>query len=103
MITYHVCKDNTITEIKVSGHANYKKHGQDIVCAAVSTATILTYNALERLGFKNHLNVSVDEGYFYLKVLKPDTIIASLLENLEDSLNQLEQQYPKYIKYQKEG
>ncbi len=103
MIKYHVSKDKTITEIKVSGHANYAKHGEDIVCAAVSTATILTYNALERMGFKEHLNISVKEGFFHLKVLKPNESITHLLENLEDTLSQLELQYPKYIKNQKEG
>ena len=103
MIKYHVRKDQTITDIKVSGHANYAKHGEDIVCAAVSTATILTYNALERMGFKDNLNVSVSDGFFHLEVLKPNEFVGYLLDNLEDTLHQLELQYPKYIKYQKEG
>lgn len=103
MIKYHVCKDQTITEIKISGHANYDQHGQDIVCAAVSTASILTYNALEKLGFKSDLILDIKDGYFHLKVKKSNKTLAALLENLEDSLTQLEQQYPKYIKHQKEG
>ena len=34
-----------------------QRHGEDIVCAAVSTATILTNNALERMGFKENIKV----------------------------------------------
>lgn len=103
MIKYHVCKDQTITSIRVSGHANYKKHGEDIVCAAVSTATILSANLLERLGFKMDYTVNVEEGFFDLAVLKSNPTLEQVLINLEATLSELELQYPKYIKHQKEG
>ena len=103
MIKYHVSKEQAITEIKVSGHANYARHGEDIVCAAVSTATILTNNALERMGFKENIKVSVRDGFFQIEVVKPNEMVAHLLDNLEDTLQQLEKQYPKYIKNLKEG
>lgn len=103
MIKYHVCKEQTITSIRVSGHANYKKHGEDIVCAAVSTATILSANLLERMGFKGDYTVSIDEGFFHLEVLKSNPYLEQILINLEETLKTLELQYPKYIKHQKEG
>lgn len=103
MIKYHVSKDQTITSIRVSGHANYKKHGEDIVCAAVSTATILSANLLERLGFNLDYTIKVEEGFFDLNVIKSNPTLEQVLINLEATLNELELQYPKYIKHQKEG
>lgn len=103
MIMYHVSKDQTITSIRVSGHANYKKHGEDIVCAAVSTATILSANLLERLGFNLDYTIKVEEGFFDLNVIKSNPTLEQVLINLEATLNELELQYPKYIKHQKEG
>ena len=103
MIKYHVCKDQTISSIRVSGHANYKKHGEDIVCAAVSTATILSANLLERLGYKMDYTLDVEEGFFDLKVIKSNPTLEQVLINLEATLSELELQYPKYIKHQKEG
>ena len=103
MIKYHVCKDQTITAIRVSGHANYKKHGEDIVCAAVSTANILSANLLERMGFNGDYAVQVVDGFLDLKVIKSNPILEQILINLSETLNELELQYPKYIKHQKEG
>jgi len=96
-------KNEKITEIFVHGHANYKKHGLDIVCAAVSTATLVTANAIEHLGLRDHIHLTVSEGYFKLVVEHDDDIISKLLVNLEYTLLELEKQYPKYIKNQKEG
>ena len=45
----------------------------------------------------------IEEGYFKLEVLKENGILNKLLLNLEYTLHDLEKQYPKYIKYQKEG
>ena len=36
-----------ITGFKVSGHAGFSKHGEDIVCAAVSVLVINTINSIE--------------------------------------------------------
>lgn len=91
-----------LKEIKVSGHANYKKKGEDIVCAAVSTATLLTYNAIEHLKLNHLVECNVSDGYFMIKCLSDHEIILGLFKNLEFTLNDLEKQYPKYMKNQKE-
>ena len=95
-------KKNKLKEIKVSGHANYKKKGEDIVCAAVSTATLLTYNAIEHLKLNHLVECNVSDGYFIIKSLSDHEIILGLFKNLEFTLNDLEKQYPKYMKNQKE-
>jgi uncharacterized protein YsxB (DUF464 family) len=104
MITVKSIYDNNqFKEIIVKGHANYKAKGEDIVCAAVSTATILTANAIEHLSLDHLIDLDVSEGYFKLSLLKENDIVSGLIKNLEYTLHDLEKQYPKYIKNQKEG
>jgi len=38
-----------VDSFTVKGHANYAKHGEDIVCAGVSAITVGTVNAIEAL------------------------------------------------------
>lgn len=40
-------KDNCVYRIKFNGHAGYAKHGEDIVCSAVSLLTLNTFNSIE--------------------------------------------------------
>lgn len=104
MITAKYKKTNgRIDSITVSGHAQYKRSGQDIVCAAVSAATLVTANAIEHLALNHIIDLTVDEGYFKLDLKEPNDIVEKLLDNLEYTLNDFEKQYPKYIKNQKEG
>ncbi|HPG43560.1 MAG TPA: ribosomal-processing cysteine protease Prp [Acholeplasmataceae bacterium] len=104
MITSKILKhDGKIKRITVSGHAQYKPHGQDIVCAAVSTATLVTANAIEHLALNHLIDLTVDEGYFQITMKEDNDIVERLLDNLEYTLNDFEKQYPKYIKNQKEG
>ena len=94
--------DKNINTVEVSGHAEFDESGKDIVCAAVSTAIIVTANAINLVGFNDHIELVIEEGYFKLEVLKENGILNKLLLNLEYTLHDLEKQYPKYIKYQKE-
>lgn len=96
-------KDGQIQKITVSGHAHYKKSGQDIVCAAVSAATLVTANAIEHLGLNHLIDLAVDDGYFKLELKEENTILHALFENLKYTLTDFEKQYPKYMKNQKEG
>ncbi len=89
-------------EIEVSGHANFDEHGKDIVCASVSTAVILSANLIERLNEQQHISVKVEDGYFHITVKTLTDHIKAILDNLIWTLQELEKQYPKYIKYQKE-
>jgi uncharacterized protein YsxB (DUF464 family) len=104
MITARYKKiDGRMRSVTVSGHAQYKRHGQDIVCAAVSAATLVTANAIEHLALNHLIDLTVDEGYFNLVLKESNDIIEKLLDNLEYTLNDFEKQYPKYMKNQKEG
>lgn len=98
MISYKIQKNGLwIQEIVVSGHANQNAYGQDIVCASVSVATIMSYNLLEKFSKDKNVFLKIKEGYFELRVLENDDVISRILENLEYTLNDLQKQYPKYI------
>lgn len=104
MIKTSFKKDNNqIVEIKVSGHAMHSKYGTDIVCAAVSTAIIVSLNALEHLNIKDNVSFELEDGYFKLKTLINDFNTNAILNNLEYTLSDLEKQFPKNIKNQKEA
>lgn len=104
MITYTFKKENGyIQSVKVQGHALFGEYGTDIVCASVSTALIVTANAIETLGYKEYFFVKVEEGNFELTVYQTNEVIEGLLSNLSYTLDELEAQYQTYIKNQKEA
>jgi hypothetical protein len=94
-------QDNDILEISIEGHANYKDYGNDIVCAAVSSISLCTVNAI--LSFDNHsIEVKENSGYLEITVLKQDNIIRTLLNNMLRCLQDIEIDYPTNIKLSKE-
>ena len=96
-------EQGNLKEVTVSGHAHYKAHGKDIVCAAVSATIIVTANAIEHLKLNQFVDLTIDDGYFNIILTKNDPIVLGLLENLEYTFIELKKQYPKYMKNQKEG
>ena len=101
LVNYRV-NNSIIKEMEISGHAEYDESGKDIVCAAVSTAIIVTANAIKLLNLNDNRSLVIEEGYFKLEVLVDNEILSKLLTNLEYTLYDLERQYPEYIKNQKE-
>jgi uncharacterized protein YsxB (DUF464 family) len=98
-----VYEKGNLKHIQVSGHAQYKPYGKDIVCAAVSTAIIVTANAIEHLKLNHKVDLTLEDGYFKVSLKEDDQTLSGLLENLEYTLNDIQNQYPKYMKNQKEG
>lgn len=99
MIKYHkTLRDQNLESLVISGHALFADFGNDIVCAAVSTAVIMTINAIESLGERENIKVIIEEGYVEINVVKSTKIVDGLLNNLTYSLNDLNLQFPKNIK-----
>lgn len=99
MITYkQTFKQQDLDSIIISGHALFADYGNDIVCAAVSTAVIMTINAIESLNEKQNIKVIIEEGYVEIEVLKSTKIIKGLLSNLSYSLNDIKIQFPNHLK-----
>ncbi|HLT00333.1 MAG TPA: ribosomal-processing cysteine protease Prp [Acholeplasma sp.] len=95
-------ENDQIKHIKVKGHALFGDYGTDIVCASVSTALIMTANAIEILGLNDHIQTKVKSGDFELKVKKYNPTVEGLLQNLKYTFSELEAQYNSHIKNLKE-
>jgi uncharacterized protein len=99
MIKVHIKKEvHFIQEIKLSGHALFAEMGQDIVCASATTAAIVTANGIERLYGQDAITSKASSGVIHLIIKKSNDVIELLLDNLINSLKDLENQYPDNIK-----
>ena len=84
-------------EIVISGHANYKDYGKDIVCASISSIAITSINAI--VEFDNTaIDVEEKEGYLKINILKHTTECDKLISNMIKLFEELEIKYPKNIK-----
>lgn len=91
-----------IKSFEMTGHADFAKHGQDIVCAGASAVVFGSINAIEALcGVKAKVNLGKDGGYllYTLPKLDSDTFQRAqlLLEGMLVSLKTIELDYGKYI------
>ena len=97
MIKINIDKDdNKIVRIKVSGHAHYAESGKDIVCAAVSSTVITTVNNI--LSLSKTIDYLEGKDSLTINVIKDDKNTQKILNNMLSMLNELEKDYPKYIK-----
>ena len=98
-------KENNIVGFECKNHSGYAESGKDIVCAGISSITQTAILGLENIA-KIKCDVKIDQktGYLSLKIDSKDLkssnfqsaqiILQTMLCGLED----LENQYPKYIK-----
>ncbi len=97
MIKININKDH----IEIKGHAKYDDYGKDIVCASVSTIVITTINALLRFD-KDSIKYENKDGYISLDILKHSDVTDTLIINMVELLKELENNYKKNIKINKE-
>ena len=100
-------RNNNFLSFEISGHANNGKHGEDIVCAAVSaTSTMVLNGLLEVMSLKFHYEYK--DGYIYcdLSQLDINTLSRSDIQNSLKMLNiflkELAVEYPRNIKFHTE-
>ena len=85
------------SEVIIKGHSNHDDAGKDIVCASVSTAIIVTINALVRLE-KKTFDYEEDDGYIRIFIKKSDKETQVLIDNLVCTLKELAEKYEENIK-----
>ena len=97
MIKVKVEKENEkVKKIVIKGHAQYDDYGKDIVCASVSSILTTTVNAILKI---DKDAISYDEEGFAIEILKDDETINKLINNMLDLFKELEDEYPKNIKF----
>ncbi|MDE6031224.1 MAG: ribosomal-processing cysteine protease Prp [Oscillospiraceae bacterium] len=77
---------------EISGHAGYGTEGNDIVCAAVSSCTMLVCNAITE-NFGADAEVTVEENRITLRLREHDTASVRLLAALYEHLKALSEDY----------
>ncbi len=86
--------------VDVLGHSGYAEEGSDIVCAAVSSAVMLTHALLYDVKKIPVETVVEDEGA-HIRIVLPEKEIANgeeALLALKMHLRELEEDYPEFIK-----
>ncbi|MFX3624555.1 MAG: ribosomal-processing cysteine protease Prp [Ectobacillus sp.] len=102
-VTIHRTKQNSIQSFKMTGHAFYAEHGQDIVCAGASAVAVGTVNAIDQLcGIKAEEHSVMESGLleFVLPPLGEEAFQKAqvLLEGMVVSLETIQMVYGDFIK-----
>ena len=86
-----------LTGFELSGHAGAGSQGNDIVCAAVSSAAYMTANTLTEV-MKAAADVAEKDGLLRIRLGTTDAIrCQSVLLGFRMHLLQLQEQYPRHI------
>lgn len=91
-------KNDMFISFNVKGHSNLSSYGTDIVCAAISSVTLLVLNGLVEV-LKLDIKYEVQEGYVSCEIDEKDYLVSqTLIKSLYLYLEELEKQYPKNLK-----
>lgn len=88
-------KEQQIEKVSLSGHSGYAVHGQDIVCAAVSSIVTTSINGI--LSINQTISFTDDGNTLEITVLKHDEVTDKLLSTMIQLLESIEKQYKKNL------
>jgi uncharacterized protein YsxB (DUF464 family) len=91
------CKNGHTYGMRISGHAEFADYGEDIVCAAVSSATQMTCNGITDV-LMIPASVSASDNLIQITVPENEIVKAEpMLKSLQLQLQLLSQEYPGTI------
>ena len=94
-VRFHIA-DDAIVGFSLSGHAGWGASGQDIVCAAVSSAAYMTANTVTEI-IGATANITVDDGYMDVRLTDKIADCQDILSGFRLHLEALQEQYPKRV------
>ena len=86
-----------IQSITVTGHAEFDSHGQDLVCAGVSSILFGTLNALDEI-VTDSCDLIVEKNKIKIQVKQACELTQTILQVTTIQLKTIEEQYKDYIK-----
>ena len=93
-------ESNLIVGYTVNGHAGFATEGQDIVCSAVSTLTMVAINGLEE-HLQCEIAYEIKDGYLQVELKQtPDDLTQAILATMEIGLKDIAEQYPQRVRIQ---
>ena len=99
MITAAFRKD--LSGFTISGHSGYAEAGGDIVCASVSSMTVLVCNAIEALGSNPEVRQNEKDASVSLLLKEQNETASRLISVFYQEMEELEDQYPSYVRVTK--
>ena len=85
-----------LTGFSLSGHAGAGEYGQDIVCASVSSAALMTANTItEVIGAP--ADIATDDGYLSVTVTDRITDCQDVLSGFRLHIQAHAEEYPKAV------
>ena len=94
-VTFRGCAD-LLQGFRIEGHAGMGVAGEDIVCAAVSSAAYMTANTITEI-IGAPADITVDDGYMALQVTDNAVGCKEILSGFRLHLQALQEQYPTRI------
>ena len=94
-VRFHTANDE-ILGFTLDGHAGAGVSGQDIVCAAVSSAAYMTANTVTEI-IGATADITVDDGYMRLMLTDKIADCQDILSGFQLHLEALQDQYPKGV------
>ena len=88
--------DDLLTGFSLSGHAGAGEYGQDIVCAAVSSAAYMTANTITEI-VGAPADITVDDGSMELTVTALIEDCQDILSGFQLHIQALSDEYPTRI------
>ena len=90
-------KDGKLNGFEIKGHALFSDSGSDIVCSAISSASIMAVNTVTEV-IGDEAQVKSDEGFLSLVIENPSDKSVCVIEGFKIHMNQFSEQYPQNIR-----
>ena len=81
----------------IKGHSGSAESGQDIICAAVSSAAYMAVNTITEILGQN-VDANVSDGYMKIKLSGNNQAATDILRGLHLHIEELSKDYPDFIK-----
>ena len=91
---YH--SDGLFRGFKISGHAGYAESGEDVVCAAVSSAVQFAVNILD--DFECEPVINVEDNLISCRITASENTADAILEVFINHLKSILEEFPETIK-----
>ncbi len=93
--TFYI-RNNQPCGFVIDGHSGYAECGQDIICAAVSSAAYMTVNTItEIIGID--IDADVEDGYMKIMLGSTSKAATDILKGLQLHLSELSKDNPDFI------
>ncbi len=89
--------NNRLHGFEISGHSMFAPEGQDIVCAAVSSAALMAANTITEI-LEVSAKAEAESGSMFFHLSETNDKTEAILRGLELHLTELSKQYPHNIK-----